>query len=43
MKSQGTPYPNLTKHDVARELILDCLMPIDDEVRDELPCLLKHS
>ncbi|KAK8025130.1 ras guanine nucleotide exchange factor domain-containing protein [Apiospora arundinis] len=31
MKSQGTPYPNLTKHDVARELILDCLMPIDDE------------
>lgn len=33
MKSQGTPYPNLTKHDVARELILDCLMPIDDEVR----------
>jgi hypothetical protein len=32
MKSQGTPYPNLTKHDVARELILDCLMPIDDEV-----------
>lgn len=34
MKSQGTPYPNLTKHDVARELILDCLMPIDDEVRN---------
>jgi hypothetical protein len=32
MKSQGTPYPNLTKHDVARELILDCLMPTDDEV-----------
>ncbi|KAK8107160.1 ras guanine nucleotide exchange factor domain-containing protein [Apiospora kogelbergensis] len=31
MKSQGTPYPNLTKHDVARELILDCLMPTDDE------------
>lgn len=31
MKSQGTPYPNLVKHDVARELILDCLMPTDDE------------
>ncbi|ORY64369.1 ras guanine nucleotide exchange factor [Pseudomassariella vexata] len=31
MKSQSTPYPNLTKHDVARELILDCLMPTDDE------------
>lgn len=31
MKSQGTPYPNLTKHDVARELILDCLMPTDEE------------
>jgi hypothetical protein len=33
MKSQGTPYPNLTKHDIARELILDCRMPTDDEVR----------
>jgi hypothetical protein len=32
MKSQGTPYPNLLKHDVARELILDCKMPADDEV-----------
>lgn len=32
MKSQGAPYPNLSKHDTARELILDCLMPIDDEV-----------
>ncbi|KAI0013281.1 ras GEF [Xylariaceae sp. FL0662B] len=31
MKSQGTPYPNLSKHDTARELILDCLMPTDDE------------
>ncbi|KAI0124884.1 ras guanine nucleotide exchange factor domain-containing protein [Xylariales sp. AK1849] len=31
MKSQGTPYPNLTKHDPARELILDCLMPTDEE------------
>ncbi|KAL7623993.1 hypothetical protein AAE478_005550 [Parahypoxylon ruwenzoriense] len=31
MKSQGTPYPNLSKHDTARELILDCLMPIDEE------------
>ncbi len=32
MKSQGAPYPNLSKHDTARELILDCLMPTDDEV-----------
>ncbi|KAI1343957.1 ras guanine nucleotide exchange factor domain-containing protein [Xylariaceae sp. FL0016] len=31
MKSQGTPYPNLSKHDPARELILDCLMPTDEE------------
>ncbi|KAH7040743.1 ras guanine nucleotide exchange factor domain-containing protein [Microdochium trichocladiopsis] len=31
MKSQGFPYPNLTKHDTARELILDCLMPTDEE------------
>ncbi|KAI0484289.1 ras GEF [Xylariaceae sp. FL0804] len=34
MKSQGTPYPNLSKHDGARELILECLMPTDEEVRD---------
>jgi hypothetical protein len=32
MKSQVVPYPNLTKHDIARELILDCRMPTDDEV-----------
>lgn len=32
MRSQGTPYPNLEKHDIARELILDCRMPTDDEV-----------
>jgi hypothetical protein len=32
IKSQGTPYPNLSKHDTARELILDCLMPTDEEV-----------
>ncbi|RYP93723.1 hypothetical protein DL770_000095 [Monosporascus sp. CRB-9-2] len=31
MKSQGAPYPNLSKHDSARELILDCHMPTDDE------------
>jgi len=31
MKSQGHPYPSLAKHDTARELILDCLMPIDEE------------
>jgi len=32
MKSQVVPYPNLQKHDIARELILDCRMPVDDEV-----------
>lgn len=32
MKSQSAPYPNLSKHDTARELILDCLMPTDEEV-----------
>ncbi|RDW75597.1 hypothetical protein BP5796_06418 [Coleophoma crateriformis] len=31
MKSQVVPYPNLQKHDIARELILDCRMPTDDE------------
>ncbi|KAH6682938.1 ras guanine nucleotide exchange factor domain-containing protein [Halenospora varia] len=31
MKSQVVPYPNLNKHDAARELILDCRMPVDDE------------
>lgn len=32
MRSQGTAYPNLAKHDPARELILGCRMPVDDEV-----------
>lgn len=32
MKSQGTAYPNLAKHDTVRELILGCRMPTDDEV-----------
>ncbi|KAK1728097.1 hypothetical protein CaCOL14_000604 [Colletotrichum acutatum] len=31
MKSQGTAYPNLSKHEAARELILDCRMPTDEE------------
>ncbi|EFX03973.1 Ras guanyl-nucleotide exchange factor [Grosmannia clavigera kw1407] len=31
MKSQGTPYPNLKRHDISRELIMDCRMPSDDE------------
>ncbi|KAF4997229.1 hypothetical protein FGRMN_4009 [Fusarium graminum] len=31
MKSQGASYPNLTKHDNARELILGCRMPTDEE------------
>jgi hypothetical protein len=32
MKSQGAAYPNLARHDNARELILGCRMPTDDEV-----------
>lgn len=31
MKSQGTQYPNLSKHDTVREMILGCRMPADDE------------
>lgn len=31
MKSQSSAYRNLTKHDTARELILGCRMPTDDE------------
>lgn len=31
MKSQTTPYPNLTKNGQVRLLILDCLIPTDDE------------
>ena len=36
MKSQGTAYPNLAKHDTARDLILGCRMPTDDEVGKSL-------
>lgn len=32
MRSQGQPYPNLTKHEPSRELILDMKMPTDEEV-----------
>jgi hypothetical protein len=39
MKSQVVPYPNLSKHDISRELILDCRMPVDDEVCPPLPPL----
>lgn len=38
MKSQVEPYPNLVKHGQARELILDCRMPTDEEV-----CFCHHS
>ncbi|KAI9738548.1 MAG: hypothetical protein M1818_005445 [Claussenomyces sp. TS43310] len=31
MRSQGTPYTMLERHNIARELILDCRMPTDDE------------
>lgn len=33
MKSQGQPYPNLNRHEGSRELILDCRMMTDEEVR----------
>jgi hypothetical protein len=36
MKSQGQPYPNLQRHEACRELILDCRMPTDEEVRISL-------
>ena len=36
MKSQGASYPNLAKHDNARELILGCRMPTDEEVRNQV-------
>ncbi|KAL0470711.1 ras GEF [Neurospora intermedia] len=31
MRSQGQPYPNLTKHEPSRELILDMKMTTDEE------------
>ncbi|CAG9938929.1 unnamed protein product [Clonostachys rosea f. rosea IK726] len=31
MKSQGTPYPGLLKHDNIKDMILGCRMPTDDE------------
>lgn len=37
MKSQGYPYPTLGKHDNARELILDCAMPTDEDVSLNTP------
>lgn len=37
MKSQGTPYPNLVRHDNVRGIILGCRMPTDDEVRISPP------
>lgn len=43
MKSQGTAYPNLSKNDAVRELILGCRMPTDDEVRSSFKPLLKSN
>ncbi|KAK3315050.1 ras guanine nucleotide exchange factor domain-containing protein [Apodospora peruviana] len=31
MKSQGQPYPNLHRHELARELILDCRIDTDED------------
>lgn len=42
MKSQLTPYPNLVRHDIARELILDCRMPTDEEVSAKELSIEKH-
>lgn len=42
IKSQGTPYPNLAKHDTARELILDCLMPTDEEDIYQRSCQVEN-
>lgn len=36
MKSQGQPYQHLHRHEMSRELLLDCRMPTDDEVRYKL-------
>jgi hypothetical protein len=33
MKSQAIPYSDLERHDIARELILDCRLCVDEEVR----------
>ncbi len=33
MRSQSAPYPNLSRHDEAREVILDCLITTDEDVR----------
>ncbi|KAG9257398.1 RasGEF protein [Emericellopsis atlantica] len=30
MKSQGSPYPSLSKHETVRETILGCKMPVDE-------------
>lgn len=38
MKSQGAPYPNLLKkHEVSRDLILDCRMELDEDVSLLIP------
>lgn len=40
MKSQGAPYPNLLKkHEVSRDLILDCRMELDEDVSLAIPTL----
>lgn len=46
MKSQGQPYPNLQRHDACKELVLDCRVTTDDEVRFSLgrgSCLLLRA
>ncbi|KAL2282027.1 hypothetical protein FJTKL_11107 [Diaporthe vaccinii] len=42
MKSQGAPYPNLLKkHEVSRDLILDCRMELDEDV--SIHSVLEHT
>lgn len=42
MKSQGAPYPNLLKkHEVSRDLILDCRMELDEDV--SLPIFMLNT
>ncbi|KAM0455905.1 hypothetical protein ACHAPV_002998 [Trichoderma viride] len=43
MKSQGTPYPNLSKNDNVRELILSCHMATDDEEIYQRSIVLESS
>ncbi|KAK3936541.1 ras guanine nucleotide exchange factor domain-containing protein [Diplogelasinospora grovesii] len=38
MESQGTSYPNLARNLLAYKVIMDCRIPLDDEVRNHCDC-----